>query len=891
MIIDAISNRTAKSPQSLAVQCNAEEITYLELLMRARKLASHLRDLGAGRGALIGICLPRSVEMVVGILATFIAGGAYVPLDPSYPKDRIAFMLQDAGVVFVITENALTNLFANQHIQVICVDRDSSEIESKSADLSMEVLPPDSLAYVLYTSGSTGKPKGVMVSHESLSNFVRVSQSALDVVSSDVYLQTASINYALSVRQLMVPLSCGARIVVATEEQTRDPLLLFKLMKCSQATLMDVVPSFWRTCINRLLSLPSQEREALLDNHIRRIVSVGEPLLFDIPFDWRDKLGHQAQLVNIFGQTETTGLVAAYPIPAEQLVERTSVVPVGHEILDTQLYILDADRSPVSPGEVGELCVSSPCLALGYLNRPDLTAEKFIHNPFSDGISDRLYRTGDFARRREDGVIEFLGRGDNQVKIRGQRLELGEVEAAIRAFPPVEDCVVVAKGKTPDERFLSAFIVSARKLSGKEVADFMRSRVPNHMIPVEFNFLDALPLTPNGKVDRLALQESIAPLPVEPEANQNQQPRNIIEEKLAKIWKVILNRPAIGIHEKFFELGGHSFLAVRLFAKIEDDFGVRLPITTLYHAGTIAELAERIQQGGNPELIWNPLVPIRIQGSKPPFFGIHGHEGGVLFWNSLLEFWPEDQPFYALQAQGVDGIQPALTRIEDMASLYIREIRKIQPSGPYFLGGYSMGGEIALEIGQQLIQQGDHVNLLVMFDTKFISHRSNSNSSSSSEPSAGHSRISLSRLSLWRHKWAGHVRRLSKLSARQRLAYIRHDLSYRIERALVFLAVRIFRTIGRRLPDKLLLNYLRKSHTLALHAYTPQWYPGRVTLFRASETRSTEPEDPSMGWRALAGGGLDEFHFNATHNLLHPDFAPEVASQLIDCLAKAQNNH
>lgn len=890
MIVDAILNRASESSNSLAVQCENEEITYSELLTRAKKLASHLRRLGAGKDALVGICLPRSVEMVVSMLATMISGGAYVPLDPSYPKDRINFMLEDAGVRFVITEHAQTTLFTAQPIQIVCLDRDFREIESASTDFAIEVPPPDSLAYVLYTSGSTGKPKGVMISHQSLSNFVKIAQSSLDVVGADVYLQTASINYALSVRQLMVPLAYGARIVVATEEQARDPLVLFELIKCREVTLVDVVPSFWRTCINRLLALHPRERQTLLDNRIRRIVSVGEPLIYDIPLDWRNRLGHQARLVNIFGQTETTGVVAAFPIPPDQTAERTAVVPIGREVMDTRLYILDSALHPVSPGEIGELCVSSSCLALGYLNRPELTAEKFIPNPFDDGISDRLYRTGDFARRREDGVIEFLGRGDNQVKIRGQRIELGEVEAVIRALPLVQDCVVVAKGTAADERFLSAYIVAADKLSGKEVADFMRSQVPDHMIPVEFNFLDVLPLTPNGKIDRLALQESMAPARVDPDPIPNEQPRrNVIENKLLDMWKVLLNRSMIGIHDAFFDLGGHSFLAVRLFAKIEEEFGVRLPITTLYHAATIAQLAERIKQGGSPDPTWNPLVPIRVQGSKPPFFGIHGHEGGVLFWNSLLKFWPEDQPFYALQAQGVDGIQPALTTFEDMAALYICEIRKVQPRGPYYLGGYSMGGEIALEIGQQLFRQGDQVKLLVMFDTKFINYRSNSISAFSLSPSDVNARRPPSRLSIWRHKWAGHARRLAKLSAGQKVTYLLHGISYRIECSLVFSIVKIFRMMGKRLPDRLLLNYLRKSHTQALHAYSPQWYPGRITLFRASETAAAEPEDSLTKWESISGGGMDVCHFNATHDLLHPKFAPEVAAQLINCLARAQN--
>ncbi len=508
MIINTISSHAVKTPNALAVQCGAEQATYSELLARANKLASYLRQSGAGAGTLIGICLPRSVEMVVGILATLIAGGAYVPIDPSYPKDRIAFMLEDAGVSLVITESTLLQIFSKHNARLVCIDREADEIAKQPADHPMRDVPPESLAYVLYTSGSTGKPKGVMVSRQSLSEFARVTQSVLDIDKADVYLQTASINYALSVRQMMVPLACGACIVVASAEDTRDPVALFELIKHRRVTLMDVVPSLWRTCINRLLALPHHERNALLDNHVRRIVSVGEPLLFDIPYDWRVKLGHRARMVNIFGQTETTGVVAAYDVESEKIGNCDGVVPIGRSIADTRLYILDSTLKPVSTGEIGELCVSSPCLALGYLNRPELTAEKFILNPFNDGISGRLYRTGDLARQREDGVIEYLGRGDHQVKIRGQRLELGEVESEIRKFPKVQQCVVVAKGKSPDERYLAAFIIASDAVSVKELKTFMRRHVPEYMIPAAYQFLDAFPLTPNGKLDRLALQES-----------------------------------------------------------------------------------------------------------------------------------------------------------------------------------------------------------------------------------------------------------------------------------------------------------------------------------------------------------------------------------------------
>lgn len=892
MIINAIFSHAAKTPNAIAVQCGDEQVTYSELLARANRLASYLRQSGAGEGTLIGICLPRSVEMVVGILATFIVGGAYVPIDPSYPKDRISFMLEDSGTTLVITESTLLNIFSTHNARLVCVDREASDIARQPADSPIENPPPESPAYVLYTSGSTGKPKGVMVSHCSLSEFARVTQSALDVDKSDIYLQTASINYALSVRQMMTPLACGACLVVASAEEARDPIALFELIKRRRITLMDVVPSLWRTCINRLLALPANERETLLDNHVRRIVSVGEPLLFDIPYDWRMNLGHGARLVNIFGQTETTGVVSTYDIEPEEHDAREGVVPIGQSVADTKLYILDSALNPVHAGKVGELCVSSPCLALGYLNRPELTAEKFIPNPFKDGYSERLYRTGDLARRRGDGVIEHLGRGDDQVKIRGQRLELGEVEAEIRKIPKVQQCVVVAKGKSPDDRFLAAFIIASEALSVKDVKTFMRSRVPEYMVPSAYQFLDAFPLTPNGKLDRLALQDLPASFVSESDIPASELPRNPTEQKLAEMWKVLLKGKAVGIYDDFFDIGGDSFSAVRLFGWIEGEFGIRLPITILFREKSIAQLANLIDQGGDATANWDPLVPIHTRGARPPFFGVHGQEGGVLFWKTLMGFWPEAQPFYALQAQGVDGIKPSLTSIEDMAALYISEIRKVQPRGPYYLGGYSMGGEIALEMSQQLHHQGERVELLVMFDTRSPGRRLKlpAHGVSAASASLSESQTKANPYKDWLQKIQWHLRRLSVLNPREILSYIKRDLFYRIERVWVYALVSVFRVFEKRLPDNLLLDYLRKSHTQALNSYFPQWYSGQITLFRASETLSAEPEDALLGWKSLAGGGFEVFHFNATHNLLGPEFSKEVAAQLIACLDRAQKS-
>ncbi|HMR66038.1 MAG TPA: amino acid adenylation domain-containing protein [Anaerolineae bacterium] len=891
-IQDFIEARVQRSPRTLALSCEEEKLTYQALNQRANQLAHYLRSRGVSADMVVGVCTTRSMEMVVGILGILKAGGAYLPLDPAYPQERLAFILEDAQVSLVVSQSEVLEALPQHAAEVICLDRDWAKVANCPGENPPKIASAKDLAYVIYTSGSTGKPKGVMIPHRSLCHFVQIVYTALDISEQDVYLHTASVAYALSVRQLMVPLAYGAAIVLATSAQARDPLLMFELIKAKKITLMDVVPSFWRTTIQRLAELPAEERQQLLDNHLRRIVSIGEPLLSDIPFTWRNDFQHQANLVNIFGQTETTGVVATYPIPPEQ-PDRVEVVPIGRSVPGTQLYILDSDFQPVKAGESGELCVSSPCLARGYLNRPDLTEAKFVTNPFNDGISDRLYRTGDLARCNADGVIEFLGRGDHQVKIRGQRLELGEVEIVLREHPGVSNCVVSVRGDEPDNKYLVAYVVPAadQSLAPADLRDFMRQRVPDYMVPAAYVFLEALPVTPNGKIDRLALPAHSWSAPSD-QPRAVDKPRNDLDRQLIKIWQELFKLDQVSIHDNFFDLGGHSFLGVRLFACIERDLGVRLPLTTLFQAETIAQLSDVMATLDDSQLQWSPLVPINPTNSdRPPFFGIHGLEGGVLFWRDVVMHLPDDQPFYALQAQGVDGLRPALTRIETMASLYVEAIRQVQPHGPYYLGGFSMGGEIAFEVGQQLFRQGEKVAFLLMLDTKnpVRSGRPLANKGDGAPIPVVESRAVDPSMVL-KQKIQGHMKRLASASMPEKLAYVAGNVEYRVKRGSIYTAARLYRLLGKRLPDSLLLQYLRMSHSQALRDYVPILYPGRITLFRSSESEATNPDDSPLGWGPLTAAGLDVFHFKASHNIIDAEYAQEVAHKLMECLDQARGS-
>jgi aspartate racemase len=891
---DVFNVQVVENPNKIAVIFKDQQLTYRELDQRANQLARHLIFLGVKPDMLVGICVPRSLDMVVGILGIIKAGGAYIPLDPTYPVERLSFILSDAKAQIVVTQNEFLELFSEHEIQTVCLDTDSIRIREYSVSSPDTTTTPDNLVYIIYTSGSTGKPKGVMISHSSLVNFIEISSSALIVKPDDVYLQSASIAYALSVRQLMIPLTVGATIIVASSDEVGDPLELFGLIKRQNVSLMDVVPSFWRSCIQRLIELPQAEQENLLDNSLRRIVSIGETLMSDLPRDWLSQISPKTNLVNIFGQTETTGVVATYPISQARL-DFIGVVPIGHSIPRTKLYILDANLQPVPDGEVGELCVSNPCLARGYLNRPELTAEKFIPNPFDDGFSTRLYRTGDMARCREDGNIELLGRGDYQVKIRGQRIELGEVDAILRQNPAVRDCVVVARGDQPDEKYIAAYVVltAGEKISNVELKDFLRKRLPEYMVPAAFMFLETLPLTPNGKVNRLALPNPMISRGVDQNQNLSSGsilPRTRVEEIITRIWQDFMNLDQVGIHDNFFDLGGHSLLAVRVLARIERDLGVRLPLTSFFHSATIAKLAELVNLKVDETRDWSPVVAIQPYGFKPPFFGVHAHEGGVLFWRDVVDHLPKDQPFYAIQAQGVDGVRPALTRIEDMATLYNEAVRKIQPHGPYYLGGFSMGGEVAFEMAQQLTRQGEKVNFLIMLDTRNPQRLTRPvvrNQDGLIIPDL-EAKVEIGRYHLFNRKVKSHILGLEKLNWLEKISYLSGAFSFWLRRSAVYSLAYIYRIMKRRLPDRLLLHYLKLKHSEAIRKYVPVHYPGKITLFRASQSVEMNPADSPMGWAPLAGEGVEAYYFEATHNIVSREYAEKIAFELNECLEKAQ---
>ncbi|MEP6706031.1 MAG: amino acid adenylation domain-containing protein [Pyrinomonadaceae bacterium] len=473
------------TPRRTAIVCDGRQLTYAELNERANQLARHLQKLGAGTEVLVAICLERSLDVAVSILATLKAGAAYLPLDPAYPSERLAFMVADAKPRIVITHEHLRNILPRHDARVVVLDSDWPTISQCSATNLPTNGAAENLAYVIYTSGSTGRPKGVMITHGNVGHYVQSVRGPVGLNSADSYLHTASISFSSSVRQLMLPLSLGAKVVIASTDQIRDQLALFELIKQQAVTVIDVVPSYWRSCIQSLAGLEPAERESLLSNNLRLILSASEPLPSDVPRDWMFGFRHRARLMNMFGQTETAGIVATYPIP-RVYEDSVRVMPIGRPIPHTQIHLLDSNSQPVAEGFPGEVHIGGPGIGRGYLNHPELTAEKFVPDPFSAVPGARLYKTGDLGRVGSDGSIQFLGRMDNQVKIRGHRVEPGEIEALLRQLTPVEDALVIARREDGTEPRLVAYVVP-RRSNSSAISGRARYALPNNMAIVQQN--------------------------------------------------------------------------------------------------------------------------------------------------------------------------------------------------------------------------------------------------------------------------------------------------------------------------------------------------------------------------------------------------------------------
>jgi amino acid adenylation domain-containing protein len=695
------------TPDGVAVTAEGESLSFRQLAARANALACLLRSRGVGPGTLAGVFVERSPEMLVGLLAVLKAGGAYVPLDPAMPHERLAFMIEDTRMPVVLTQEKLSGALPGASgAEVILLDGGRGDDPSggrKVAGGEASGRNAGDLAYVIYTSGSTGRPKGVMVTHGSVANYVAWMGEAFPMAAGDAVLQKAPFTFDASVWEIFLPLLTGARLVLGRPGGERDPGYIADLVAREGVTDVQFVPSLLRP----FLEAPGVERCLSL----RRAFSGGEALPAALQNRFFERLPH-APLYNLYGPTETTVYSACHFCrPGDG---GGALVNLGRHIRETRLHLLDRDLAPVGGCQPGEIFIGGVGLARGYLNRPELTAQRFVPDPFSAEPGARLYRTGDLARAAPDGGFEYLGRADQQVKVRGVRVELGEIEVALGLHRNVRESVVTARESAGGENKLVAYVVSKAGPvpSVSELRAHLRSRLPDYMVPSAFIALAELPLTHNGKVDLRALP---APAWGRPALAQPPlAPRDDVERGLRLIWEKVLGVSSVGVRDDFFELGGDSLSATHMLALVSERFGRTLSPSALLPAATIEGLARRLAAPAEGRS--SVLVAFQTGGAEPPLFFVHGLGGEVYGYRALASHLGTVRPVYALRAQGLDDSLPPYETVEEMAAAYVKEMLTVQPRSPYFLGGYSSGGLIAYEVAGQLLAAGHEVAYLAVLD-------------------------------------------------------------------------------------------------------------------------------------------------------------------------------
>ena len=699
-LVSSVVERAGLCPSAVAVRCGSGVLSYAELDAGSSRLGRALVARGVSAGSLVGVCLSRRVELPLVLLAVLKAGGAYVPVDPSWPAARLGEVLESAGVDLVVSDAGSVSVLGSAggyDGPVLDIDSDWGGAGFDGGPLDTGVRGSD-LAYVIFTSGSTGRPKGVMIEHRSVLNLLDYMCRWPGLEAGQTMVGVTTPAFDLSVPDLWMPLVVGATLVLASREEASDPGALAALLDEVDADLMQATPATWRMlCEWGWAGRPGM-----------RVVCGGEGYGAALVSDLCARV---AEVWNFYGPTEATVWTVCTRLDAGTV----DPVPMGGPMWNTSCYVLDEQLNPVPTGLPGELYLAGAGLARGYLGRPDLTEERFVACPFGEGSDARMYRTGDVVRANPDGTLTYLGRSDHQVKVRGFRIELGEIEAVLERHDAVSQAVVTLRGG-PEEARLVGYAVThpAGTVDARELRQWVAEQLPTHMVPAAIVTLDQLPLTPNGKVDRDKLPD--------PQPPQRQQPAvppsDDTQRRLLRMWQEVLGIPDIGVTDDFFELGVDSLVAARLFAHIEKEFGARLPVAAIYRARTVAELAQMLRDetetGAGSK--WTALVPLRETGFAPPFFAVHGGAGSVMFYRPLVERMDPDQPFYAFQAVGLYGREVPQRSVGDMAARYIEEMRAVQPSGPYAIGGYCYGGLVAYEMAVQLAQQGQEISLVAMFN-------------------------------------------------------------------------------------------------------------------------------------------------------------------------------
>jgi amino acid adenylation domain-containing protein/FkbH-like protein len=867
-IHELFHSRVQFQPESIAAVFDGQSLTYAELNARANQLAHYLLHCKVAPGTPVAICVERSASMIVGFLAILKAGGAYVPLDPRYPKERLAFLVQDSRTPILLTQHSLLShlpQLPRGAVKTVCMDADSELIASHSRDNPPPRSSPLDPAYIMYTSGSTGMPKGVAVPHRAVNRLV-LNTNYIQLDATDRIAQVSNMAFDAATFEIWGALLNGGQVRSISADIALSPRDFARELHEQGITAMFLTSA--------LFSQLAAEVPGAFKT-LRTLIAGGEALE---PNRVRSVLENQPpqRLVNGYGPTENTTFTCCHLI--REVPDGAGNVPIGRPISNTQVYILDSHRNLVPAGVPGELYTGGDGIALGYWNRPDLNGEKFILHQFGPSEPcQSLYRTGDLARYLPDGTIEFLGRIDNQVKIRGFRIELGEIETVLARHPGVRECAVTTHGTGAGQNRLAAYFVAdgKRAPNAGQLRSFLKEKLPDYMVPGAFVQLASLPLTPNGKVDRRALPE---PNHARPRSEKKYaSPRDAVELELTRIWENILGIEPIGIEDPFFDLGGHSLLVVRMIAQIEKAFGKKLRIATVFLAPTIEQLAAVIRDETRERSVTagTSLVELQSKGTRPPLFFVHG-AGGGMFWGyvNLARRLGEDQPVFGFSPHGPEGGEFAT--IEAMAARYVRDMRLVQEDGPYYLGGYCFGGDVAFEMARQLEAQGQKVGMLALMNC--------------APPNSRYLRAA------WTPAWCARffrnlvywARYCREWTATQRRDFLRWKLAR--------LKHRMARLLGAEPPRSLSVDIenmvdmaslppeqrkLWENHIRALMNFHPGPYRGRVHLFRSPGHPLWSSFAQDYGWSEVADGGVEVSIVPGAHEkILEEPWVDVTASKL-----------
>lgn len=821
----------ADQPDAIVLTCDGINLTYNEVNRRANQVAHALIGEGVKPGSLVGMCLDRDINLVPAILGILKAGAAYLPIDLSYPADRLAFMLEDANAPVLLTHSKLQDSLPQHRGATLFIN--NHKLTDGHPETNPRVpMKPEDAAYVIYTSGSTGKPKGCVVTHANVTRLMLGTEHWYEFNKRDVWTLFHSPAFDFSVWEIWGALLYGGRLVVVPYLTTRSTDEFYKLLVSEKVTVLNQTPSAFRQLI--------AAEEATIHRSplsLRYVIFGGEALETAMLRPWFDRHGDRSpQLVNMYGITETTVHVTYRPITSSDL--RGGSV-IGVPIPDLQVYVLDGHLEPVPEGVMGEMFVGGAGLAKEYLNRPELTEERFIPDHLSGIPGRRLYRTGDLARLLPGRDIEYLGRIDHQVKIRGFRIEMGEIETVLRSHPDVREALVLAREEADGEKFLIAYVVPGLHPPVLDaLRKHLRQKLPDYMVPAHILLLDQFPLTENGKLDRSALPEPSAERPrlVSPD---HVPPQTETQIKLAEIWTEVLKISRIGAEDNFFDIGGTSLHGLRLFNRIRQEFSVALPLGTLFRASTLEKLAAVIDT--NAKAVKgkaSPITCIQPAGDELPFFGIHGGDGGALFYKGLLPRLGSDRPIFTIEAPALtdESIPIEVHSIEQVAAEYIHMIRTSQRRGPYVLGGYSYGGIVAYEMAQQLIHMGEEVPLVVLFDTE--------NPNVPARARSLGERISVN----WRNSNSGNVAgKLLHLGGRFSSGLIQRMKT----ESEIASAKRLLKQGVKSEDSHMRFVQMREANTIALESYKASPLRTTMLLFRSAEVSDKFDLSEDYDWTPL----------------------------------------